>query len=49
MQLLNDILNLVTLPLAIYGAYVLLGLPKTDAISALGRKAAAWLASKFQA
>lgn len=47
--MLDTIVNLVTIPLAIYGAYVLVGLPKTDTISALGRKLGTWLLSKFQA
>ena len=34
-------------PLAIYGAYTMLGLPYTDTITALGRKAGAWVMSKF--
>lgn len=39
---------LVTYPLAFYGAYVLLGMPKTDAIVALGRKIIDFLRSKMQ-
>lgn len=35
-------------PLAAYGAYVLIGLPKTDTISALGRKVGEWLIAKFR-
>lgn len=47
--MLDFIVNLVTLPLAIYGGYVLLGLPATDSITALGRKFSAWVISKFSA
>ena len=38
----------VEYPLAVYGAYVLLGMPKTDAIVALGRKILDWLRGKLQ-
>jgi hypothetical protein len=49
MNFLSDLLNLVTIPLAIYGGYTLLGLPYTDEITALGRKLGAWVISKFRA
>ena len=39
--------DFILYPLAIYGGYVLLGLPKTDTIAALGRKAGQWLIAKF--
>jgi hypothetical protein len=39
---------IVVYPLAFYGAYVLLGMPKTDAIVSLGSKVIAWVRSKFQ-
>lgn len=39
---------IVVYPLAFYGAYVLLGMPKTDAIVALGRKIIDWLRAKMQ-
>ena len=38
---------IVVYPLALYGAYVLLGMPKTDVIVALGRKALDWAKSKI--
>lgn len=38
---------IVVYPLAFYGAYVLLGMPKTDAVVALGRKALAFIRSKL--
>lgn len=38
----------VVYPLAIYGAYVLIGAPPTDSIVALGRKALDWVRSKFK-
>lgn len=41
-------IDFVLYPLAIYGGYVLLGLPKTDTISALGRKLGTWLLDKFR-
>lgn len=40
---------IVVYPLAFYGAYVLLGMPKTQAISALGLKLAQWIGGKFKA
>lgn len=39
---------LVVYPLAFYGAYVLLGMPATDSVVALGRKALAFIKSKIQ-
>ena len=42
-------IDFILYPLAIYGAYVLLGLPKTDTISALGYKLGTWLITKFKA
>lgn len=47
--MIDTIVGLVELPLAVYGAYVLIGLPKTDTISALGRKLGTWLLAKFSA
>lgn len=41
--------DMILIPLAVYGAYVLIGLPKTDTISALGYKLGVWLTSKFKA
>lgn len=40
-------LDLIVIPLAVYGGYTLLGLPYTDQITALGRKAGAWVVAKF--
>lgn len=40
--------DFILYPFAIYGAYVLIGLPKTDTISALGRKLGEWLIAKFR-
>lgn len=40
--------DFILYPLAIYGAYVLIGLPKTETISALGYKVGAWLVNKFK-
>ena len=37
----------VVYPLAAYGAWVLLGMPATDNIVALGRKALAYVTSKL--
>lgn len=39
---------LVVYPLAIYGAYVLIGAPPTDNIVALGRKALAAIVAKIR-
>ena len=41
-------IDFILYPLAIYGAYVLIGLPKTDTISALGYKVGVWLVNKFK-
>ncbi len=47
MELVATLVDFLTIPLALYGGYTLLGLPGTDAITALGRKAGAWLMAKF--
>lgn len=47
MEMVMTVLNFITIPLALYGGYTMLGLPGTDAITALGRKAGAWVVSKF--
>ena len=39
---------IVVYPLAFYGAYVLIGAPKTDKIVALGAKLLAFVRSKAQ-
>lgn len=49
MELLNTVISFLTIPLAIYGGYTLLGLPYTDEITALGRKLGAWVIAKFRA
>jgi hypothetical protein len=40
-------IDFILYPLALYGGYTLLGLPGTDAITALGRKAGQWIMAKF--
>lgn len=46
MNFINDVIGLLTVPFAIYGVYVFLGLPVSDKITRLGAKALAWFASK---
>lgn len=41
--------DFILYPFAIYGAYVLIGLPKTELVSALGAKALAWVVAKVKA
>lgn len=48
MNLLGDLVNLLTVPFAIYGVYVFLGFPPSDKITGFGAKALAWLTSKFR-
>lgn len=49
MELLNTAIGLLTVPFAIYGVYVFLGLPVSDKITRVGAKAMAWIASKLSA
>lgn len=46
--MLDTIINLLTVPFAIYGVYVFLGFPPSDKITAVGAKALTWLVSKFK-
>lgn len=48
MELLGTVVDLLTVPFAIYGVYVFLGFPPSDKITALGAKAMAWITSKFK-
>jgi hypothetical protein len=42
-----SILDVVVYAFAAYGAYVMLGFPPSDKITALGAKALTWIKSKF--
>lgn len=46
-EFIGTVVNFVTIPLAIYGAWALLGLPYTDQVTALGRKALTWITTKI--
>lgn len=40
-------IDFIVFPLAFFGAYVLIGGPYTDNVTALGRKAYEWIKAKF--